>query len=60
MMRQYCFVCRFQVLESYQKRYNRTKAALVGVTSSFQEQLDKIKYEFMKILWDEIESDRSR
>merc|ERR550519_2083204 len=29
--------------DSYQRRYKQTKAALMGMTSSFQQQLDKIK-----------------
>ena len=42
MFMQYLLFKPLQMVTSYERRYEKTRAAMLGVTSSFDEQIEKI------------------
>ena len=44
MFMQYLLFKPLQMVASYERRYEKTRAAMLGVTSSFDEQIEKITW----------------
>ena len=51
MLMQYLLFEPLQMVASYERRYEKTRAAMLGVTSSFDEQIEKITWVDLSLLF---------
>ena len=51
MFMQYLLFVPLQMVASYERRYEKTRAAMLGVTSSFDEQIEKITWVDLSLIF---------
>lgn len=51
MFMQYLLFKPLQMVASYERRYEKTRAAMLGVTSSFDEQIEKITWVDLSLIF---------